>query len=97
MAKQISELKQGDEIYAIELNPLRLIMDSLKRYEYLAVHPSSANNHILTMGNKEPIRIHNEKLQIILDQGFYDYNQLKIALADKLENIAKQLRSEANK
>ncbi len=88
MAKQISELKQGNKIYDIDYN-------SVKCYKFLCAHPTGHGKYsILIDSCEEPLRIHNEKLQNILDQGFKTYQDAKIALAQRLEERATRLRKE---
>jgi hypothetical protein len=87
--KQLSELKQSDIIYDIESN-------EVKWYKYLCVHPTGQGRyHILIDSFKEPIRIYEKKLQNILNKDFKNYQEAKLALADNLEESAKQLRQES--
>lgn len=84
--KQLKDLKQGDEIYDIDFR-------KAIRYKYLCVHPTGQGNyHILIDIFQEPIRIHGEKLQMILNQDFKSWQEAELALADRLEKNAKDLR-----
>ena len=84
--KQLSELKQGDKIYDIDFR-------QVKWYTYLCVHPTGQGKyHILIDASEEPVRIYGEKLQTILNQDFKTYQEAQLALADRLEDSAKQLR-----
>ena len=84
--KQLADLKQGDKIYDIDFR-------QVKWYKYLCVHPTGQGKyHILIDACEEPIRIYGEKLQTILNQDFKSYREAKLALADRLEESAKQLR-----
>ena len=88
--KQLSELKQGDKIYDITSN-------EVKWYTYLCVHPTGGGKyHILINAYENPIRIYGEYLQKILDQGFKTYQEAKLGLADRLEEVVKHLRKEKN-
>lgn len=85
---KLENLKQGDKIYDIDHR-------QVKHYTYLCVHPTGTGKyHILIDSCEEPFRIYGEKLQNILDQGFNSYQQVKVALADRLEESAKRLRKE---
>lgn len=88
MAKQISELKKGDSIYDIDYL-------TIKTYKYVCIHPSGGGNyHILTKSGEDPIRMHKERLQSILDQDFKTWQETKLALADRFEESARNLRQE---
>ena len=84
---KLADLKQGDKIYDISS---RQVMS----YKYLCVHPNNSNYHILIDACEDPFKIYEKKLQAMLDQGFQSYQDAKLALADKLEESAKRLRSD---
>jgi hypothetical protein len=89
--KTLTELKEGDKIYDIDFR-------QIKWYTYLCIHPTGQGKyHILIDSFEEPIRIHGEKLQTILNQDFKTYQDAKLALANRLEESAKRLRDEADK
>lgn len=86
--KQLHELKQGDTIYDIDFRRVR-------HYKYLCIHPTGHGNyHILIDECEEPVRIYYEKLQAILELGFETYDAALLALADKMEQSAKRIRTE---
>ena len=88
--KQLSELKQGDKIYDIDLR-------QVKQYKYLCIHPTGQGKyHILIDIYEDPIRIYEQKLQTILEKDLKDYQEAKLALASILEETAKSLRKEEN-
>ena len=85
--KQVSELNQGDKIYDLDFR-------QVKYYTYFCRHPYGENYHILIDPAMEPIRIYEPKLQMILDQGFNSYDDVLLALANKMEEQAKDIKIE---
>lgn len=86
--KQVSELKQGDEIY----NNAAM---SVERFRYLCVHPGSKEYSVLINGwTQEPLRMYNPHLQEILNKNLNTYDEARLALADQLEATAKMLRED---
>ena len=83
--KQISDLKQGDKIYDLNFRDVRW-------YTYFCVHPHNENYHILIDAGQEPIRIYKDKLEIILSQGFETYDDAKLALANRMEEQANDIK-----
>lgn len=84
--RQLKDLKQGDKIYDIDFR-------QVKWYTYLCIHPTGQGNYyILIDASEEPIRIYGKKLQTILNQGFENYEEAKLELANRLEESAKKLR-----
>jgi hypothetical protein len=87
--KHVSELKQGDKIYDID-------SWQIKWYKYLCVHPTGQGKyHILIGPNQDPVRISGATLQAILNRNLQTCQEAEIALADRLEKYAKQLRNRA--
>lgn len=58
---KIEELKQGDEIIDVAFPHIRI-------YKYCCPHPLNPKYQILLDENKDPFKIFNQKLQIILDK-----------------------------
>lgn len=83
--KQISDLKQGDKIYDLNFRDVRW-------YTYFCVHPHNENYHILIDACQEPIRIYKDKLEIILSQGFETYDDVRLALANRMEEQANDIK-----
>lgn len=83
--RQIKDLKQGDKIY-------QLGFDQVKWYTYLCVHPRNSHYHILINQNEDPVRIYEPQLQSILNQGLNSHDDASVALADKMEQSAKDIR-----
>lgn len=83
--KQISDLKQGDKIYDLNFRDVRW-------YTYFCVHPHNENYHILIDACQEPIRIYKDKLEIILSQEFETYDDARLALANRMEEQANDIK-----
>ena len=85
--KKVSDLKPGDKIYDLDYR-------QVKWYTYFCVHPRHSNYHILIDAAEEPIRVYEPKLQMILDQGFNSYDDVLLALANKMEEQARDIKTE---
>lgn len=80
-------LVQGQVIYFVENFKVR-------HCKYLCVHPTGGGHyHILIDECEEPFRIYKSRLDHILNQGHVDYKSAALALAQKLEDVAKSYRS----
>ena len=91
----IEELTSGITIYCVKSN--RVVW-----YRYLCVHPSGKGSyHILIEGfTEEPLRIHKDELQKMLDQGCLTYESVQLLLARKLreesDHLFKKLEEKGN-
>ncbi len=83
---ELKDLKAGQKIYDMD-------NQSVKWYTYLCVHPTgNGAYHILIDACEDPFRIYGTKLKAILDKNLNSYKEAQLALADKLEQYAKDLR-----
>lgn len=83
---KISELQPKSKIYDIDYRKVR-------HYKYVCVHPLNPRYHILLDECEDPFKIFDEKLQLILDQGFESYESAKLELANRLEQDVISIRS----
>ena len=89
----IEDLKEGDKIYVIDRMQINW-------YTYLCVAPKSKKfeplrrYYIFIDSLENPIRIYGERLQQILYKHFKTYREAELGLADKLEEMAKDIRKQ---
>lgn len=75
------ELKQGDTIYYVDAFKIR-------HPKYFSVHPTGQGHyHILIDECQDPFRIHETSLNIFLQQGCTSYEDARLLLIKKFEEV----------
>lgn len=76
--KDISDLKPGDKVRDVNFR-------TTEWYEYLCVHPNHKSYRTLLKGGSDPIKMHEDKLKFILDQGLETEEDAARLLINKMK------------